>query len=257
MSLGEDHRSVTEEYAKEFGRSIYISERDIDFQDPWPCLNRHVRLPILDIAKLAARHIRFSQHLKPRESKVFNVIFDRTILYGHLAEAIPYDVFERGGVKAGERYSIGTDYSRNTVKDALRGLEEQQAIVRWSPGPLRPTRYAINLLWTMAVEFGLGFQENWTPFEGREMIEMIVGKRSIRKDGKRQFQYSVLAVPDYFLKTHQRTLIIEAGARRGLRMPPSWNLGRPEKLQPMGKILTRVDQNSTGTVSFRITRRKK
>jgi hypothetical protein len=109
----------------------------------------------------------------------------------------------------------------------------------------------------MAVEFGLGFQENWTPFEGREMIEMIVGKRSIRKDGKRQFQYSVLAVPDYFLKTHQRTLIIEAGARRGLRMPPSWNLGRPEKLQPMGKILTRVDQNSTGTVSFRITRRKK
>ena len=54
------------------------------------------------------------------------------------------------------------------------------------------------------MEFGLGFQENWTPFEGRQ-IKIIVGKKRLSE--KEKASIPVLAVPDIFLVSDRRKLL--------------------------------------------------
>ncbi len=256
--------TTLEELVPEYTRTRIIHDENIAFEDPRSVLARNVKLSTLDIAKLATRHIRYGNELKPACLKVYNHIFSRTITWGHIHEAIPLTQFIEGGISQhGERFCSATGYSANTIKTALKDLVEQGAIVRWCPYRMAVTRYAINLLWTVAREQVGEYKEMWQPFDGEEFQHVFVSKRSILVGEVQRWEYTTLPVPRVFILHAQRQWLIPARSGKVLRLRRQG----PPKLAPplsgikngksVGRLLQPAGRNLAGALNLRVPHRQK
>lgn len=83
------------------------------------------------------------------EFKVLLFTWDRTIVYNHWTEAIPYSHFMQGVHRSfdGALHSPGTGMGEGSLKKAIRGLVTRGILVRVKNVNARGTIYRINTRW--------------------------------------------------------------------------------------------------------------